>query len=137
MFRKIENIVIHCTATRPDAKISSIQNYWRNSLGWRYPGYHYLISSNGFCLQLLNENQVSNGVKGHNQTAINIGYVGGLVRNGINADTRTKEQKRTLLNLIKKLRYRYPHANILGHRDFKGVAKSCPNFNAKEEYKNI
>ena len=31
----------------------------------------------------------------------------------------------------------YPEAEILGHRDFPGVAKACPCFDAKKEYKNI
>lgn len=33
--RDIKYIVIHCTATRQDSKVSSIVNYWKNSLDWK------------------------------------------------------------------------------------------------------
>jgi N-acetylmuramoyl-L-alanine amidase len=35
-----------------------------------------------------------------------------------------------LLDWLKK----YPAARICGHRDFPGVAKACPQFNAEKEY---
>ena len=52
-------------------------------------------------------------------------------------DTRTVAQKEALKKLLKELKALYPQAEILGHRDFPGVAKACPCFNAKDEYKNL
>jgi len=46
-------------------------------------------------------------------------------------------QKEALKKLLTELKVLYPQAEILGHRDFPGVAKACPCFNAKDEYKNI
>ena len=47
MARKIEYIVIHCTATSPDAKVSGILRYWKEEKGWKSPGYHRIIKANG------------------------------------------------------------------------------------------
>ena len=70
--RTINNIIIHCTATSQSAKVSSISNYWKNTLGWSNPGYHFIIEANGKVTKLLDINSVSNGVKGHNSDSINI-----------------------------------------------------------------
>ncbi len=53
--RNIKYIVIHCTATDPQTKVEAIQNYWRNNLGWKSPGYHYIIQADGTVLQLADE----------------------------------------------------------------------------------
>jgi len=82
---------------------------------------------------------VSNGVKGWNHCSINIAYVGG-VDTGANlkpVDNRTAEQKKSLRLMLKRLKRRYPSALIQGHRDFPGVSKACPSFDAKTEYKDI
>ena len=39
-----------------------------------------------------------------------------------------------MLGLLKDLKARYPDAIIQGHRDFPNVKKSCPRFDAKDEY---
>lgn len=132
--RKIEYIVVHCTATQPEAKVSAIQNYWRNVLGWKNPGYHYLVESNGNVVQLLAESEVSNGVAGWNSKIINVSYIGGIDRMGKPFDSRTTEQKASLFKILKELKARYPQAKIMGHRDFPGVKKACPSFDAIREY---
>ena len=43
-------------------------------------------------------------------------------------DTRTPEQKDSLLELLRVLRKMYPDAKIHSHRDF--AAKACPSFDA-------
>jgi N-acetylmuramoyl-L-alanine amidase len=40
--RKINKIVIHCTATSPSATAQSILDGWRKK-GWTSNGYHWLI----------------------------------------------------------------------------------------------
>ena len=64
-------------------------------------------------------------------------------------DTRTEQQKASLLALLMDLRKLYPDAVILGHRDFspdlnhdgiiepKEWIKACPSFDAKTEYKRL
>ena len=132
--RDINYLVVHCTATQPDAKIESIQNYWRKNLGWKSPGYHYTIKADGEIVPLLSIDKVSNGVAGYNSQIINISYIGGIDKTGKPKDTRTEEQKSSILKLLKDLKKRFPSAKIQGHRDFPKVAKACPSFDAKKEY---
>ena len=135
--RNINYIAIHCTATQPEASIASIQNYWKNNLGWKNPGYHYIIDRFGNVVNLLPIELVSNGVQGYNSQTINISYVGGIDKNGKPKDTRTEAQKQSILKLLKELRVKFPKAKIQGHRDFPNVKKACPSFDAKKEYSLI
>ncbi len=140
--RQIKYIFVHCTATRPTGTISALRNAWR-SQGWIHPGYHYVVLADGQVSQLLPEEYVSNGVRGYNQHAVNVAYMGGLDTDGKPSDTRTPEQKAALRRLLTTLKEKYSEASILGHRSIWGEAtpqkwhKMCPCFNAIEEYKNI
>lgn len=135
--RNINYIAIHCTATQPETSIASIQNYWKNNLGWKNPGYHYIIDRFGNVVKLLPIELVSNGVQGYNSQTINISYVGGIDKSGKPKDTRTEAQKQSILKLLKELRVKFPKAKIQGHRDFPNVKKACPSFDAKKEYSLI
>ena len=135
--RNINYIAIHCTATQPESSIASIQNYWKNNLGWKNPGYHYIIDRFGNVVNLLPIELVSNGVQGYNSQTINISYVGGIDKSGKPKDTRTEAQKQSILKILKELRVKFPKAKIQGHRDFPNVKKACPSFDAKKEYSLI
>ena len=135
--REIKYIAVHCTATQQTATVSSIQNYWKNVLKWKMPGYHFIIKPNGEVVQLLEIEKVSNGVKGFNSVSINISYIGGVDSKNKPIDNRTEAQKKALIDLLKKLKKQFPKAIIQGHRDFPEVKKACPSFNAKTEYKHL
>lgn len=131
--REIKYIVIHCTDTRPDATIESIQNYWKTKLGWTTPGYHYIIKQNGEVVQLQDESKLSNGVLGFNKHCINVCYIGGKTKVGKGGDTRTKAQKDSLFDIIVELTERYSKAIVKGHGEFPNQGgRTCPNFNVKE-----
>lgn len=131
MKRQIQHIVLHCTGTSPSAKVSAIERYWKEELGWKNPGYHFLVDAYGRIAQLQPLEKPTNGVKGHNQHAIHIGYIGGKVYS-VYKDTRTDEQYVALAGLVKALHGVFPEAQILGHRDFEGVSKACPAFEVAE-----
>lgn len=135
--RTIKFIAVHCTATQPSATVSSIQNYWRKNLGWKNPGYHFIVKPCGTIVELLPIEEVSNGVGGWNSQIINISYIGGIDTSGKPKDTRTKDQKDALLCKLKELKQKFPQAKIQGHRDFPNVKKACPSFDAKKEYQFI
>lgn len=135
--RTITHIVIHCTATPQSTKIDSIQRYWRETLGWSKPGYHFIIEANGNIDELLPIEEPSNGVAGFNSKLINIAYVGGIDASGKPIDNRTSQQKAALIGTIKELKLKYPLAIIQGHRDFPGIIKACPSFDAKTTYANL
>jgi N-acetylmuramoyl-L-alanine amidase len=88
-------------------------------------------------VKLLDIENVSNGVAGRNLTLINICYLGGVTPANVPVDNRTPQQKASMLSLLKELKRKFPKAIIQGHRDFPGVAKACPSFNAKIEYANL
>ena len=132
--RKISHLVVHCTATAPTTTIASIQRHWREVLKWRSMGYHVIIEANGNIVRLADDSAVCNGVAGHNATSLHVSYIGGIDAKGNAKDTRTDAQKASLLKVLTEWRQKYPRAVIQGHRDFWGVKKACPSFDAKKEY---
>lgn len=130
--RAIKYIVIHCTATQPNASVESIKRYWKDVRKWGdTPGYHYLIQADGEIITLLDESKNSNGVYAHNSESINISYVGGVDQEGKPKDTRTVRQQVAMFGKIVELIHKYPQAKVLGHRDFPNVHKACPSFDVK------
>ncbi len=135
--RQIKYIAIHCTATQPNATVDSIKRYWQENLGWKDPGYHFIIDPVGKITNLQPVEKVSNGVQGFNSCTVNISYIGGIDPAGNPKDTRTSFQKTALIDQIRKMKRLYPNALVQGHRDFPGVKKACPSFDAKNEYLNL
>jgi len=133
--RRIDKIIVHCTATPQGRKVTVRDvDRWHKQRGWKGIGYHYLIGLNGEIWEGRKEWQVGAHVAGFNRYSIGVAYVGGLV-NGKPADTRTPEQKKSLLKIIRELKSRYHGAKVYGHRDF--ANKACPCFDARTEYANI
>ena len=132
--RRIDYLVVHCTATQPHASVEAIRRYWREELGWKSPGYHYLIDQWGTIHALHSEELLANGVAGYNAKSIHVSYIGGIDKDGKPKDTRTAAQKDSMVQLLTHLKKKYPKAVIQGHRDFPGVKKACPSFDAKSEY---
>lgn len=135
--RKINYLVLHCTATQPDATVEAIQRYWKEVMKWKSPGYHYIIEANGKVHNLLPESKPSNGVAGQNANSIHISYIGGVDSKARPKDTRTAAQKAATVELLRDLRGRYPKAQLLGHRDFPNVHKACPSFDVAMWLKEI
>jgi len=126
--RTINYIVIHCTASPQTQTVKAITDYWKNSLGWKKPGYHHLISPYGTDNQLLPISEVSNGVQGFNSHSIHISYIGGVDSLGKPIDNRTEPQKMMMEILVRNYHNAFPDAEIKGHRDFPNVTKACPSF---------
>jgi hypothetical protein len=141
--RKINKIIVHCTATQEGKEISvDTIRKWHLKRGWSDIGYHYIISLDGLTEVGRPIERSGAHTKGENKNSIGITYVGGVEaergKNGkwIAKDTRTKEQKISLLNLLTTLKSIYgDDVTIHGHREF--AAKSCPCFDAYEEYKHL
>jgi len=127
--RKINYIVCHCTATDQDATVEAIKNFWENNLGWKNPGYHFIIEKNGTIHNLQPIDKLSNGVRGYNANSIHVAYIGGRL-----IDDRTPQQKASMRSVVKVMQSMFPDAKVQGHRDFPNVSKSCPRFDAKNEF---
>lgn len=135
--RNIKEIIVHCSAT-PEGKdytVSDIRR-WHLARGFTDIGYHYVIYRDGSIVKGRDENITGAHCKGHNTISIGVCYIGGCEADGKTPkDTRTDEQKESLLKLLKELKVKYPKATVYPH--YKFADKACPSFNAEEEYKDI
>ena len=127
-------IILHCSATREgqDIKAKTIKQ-WHKERGFDDIGYHYVIDLDGTIEKGRDEELVGAHCKGHNATSIGICYVGGCDKNMKPKDTRTPEQKRSMLSLVRKLvnKYKIPVTQIWAHHDF-DKHKACPSFDVSE-----
>lgn len=134
--RNINLIIVHCSAT-PEGRNVSVADIdrWHRERGFDGIGYHYIVYIDGSVHEGRPLNKVGAHCKGHNAHSIGICYIGGVDLNGKPKDTRTLAQKDALVNLLMRLKRRFPKAVIRGHRDF--AAKACPSFDATKEYAGI
>jgi len=134
--RRIDKIIIHCSATKEGNNVNaSTIDQWHRDRGWRGIGYHYVVMLDGTIEYGRSIYETGAHVKNHNQGSIGVCYIGGLNNNMKAEDTRTSEQKESLLLLLKTLKKMHPDATIHGHNEFS--AKACPCFDANKEYCNI
>ena len=136
--RKIEYVAIHCAATKPsmDVPVERIKK-WHLKKGWSDIGYHFYITRDGVIHKGRAEEVVGAHVRGLNSKSIGICYEGGIDEAGRPEDNRTDDQKKSLVYLISIMKRKYKGCIVQGHRDFPGVSKACPSFDAKNEYKNL
>lgn len=123
----IEKIIIHCSATGPNATIEAIRNYHKKVKGWKDIGYHYVIENSGMVRQGRPWQEEGAHCVGHNKDSIGICLVGG--HDGKTLHKFSKEQMKSLEILLEGLQLSFGQLEIHGHRDF--AAKGCPNFLVK------
>jgi N-acetylmuramoyl-L-alanine amidase len=135
--RKITQIIVHCTATRPAwmdgqplaAKRAEIRRWHTEERGWRDIGYHWLIDRDGTYIEGRPEAEIGAHVAGRNANSIGVALIGGHGSNE-NDDAGqhfTAPQLDALRAMLDRLKERYPGATIHGHNEF--AAKACPGFN--------
>ena len=134
MARKVTQfIVLHCSATRPVQDIGAKEiRSWHKAKGWSDIGYHFVIRRDGRVEKGRSVDQIGAHVAGHNHNSVGICLVGGIGNGSFSPeDNFTRAQWSALKGLVTDLRSKYPKANVVGHRDFPGVTKACPCFEAK------
>ena len=130
--RTITEIIVHCSATPEgrDYTVAQIRQ-WHLQRGFRDIGYHYVIYRDGTIHTGRPVAQAGAHCTGHNAHSIGVCYIGGVARdNKTPKDTRTKAQKKSLANLLKRLHELYPKATLHGHWEF--ANKACPSFDVAE-----
>lgn len=139
--RKINEIIVHCTATRPDwwatrttnQKVAEVKK-WHVSPpnNWDDIGYHYLIDRDGTVVAGRPIEKAGAHTQGKNANSIGISLFGG---HGSNANDPfeknfTPEQDEALRSLITGLEAQYPTiTKISGHNEY--ANKACPGFKVK------
>ena len=73
--RKIDLIVIHCTATREDKSLSPAElDRMHRQRGFNGCGYHYYVRRDGEICSMRPVGQAGAHAKGHNANSIGIAY---------------------------------------------------------------
>ena len=127
-YRRIDLIVIHCSATRA-SRSYTVADCRRDHRvrGFANIGYHYYITRDGVVHAGRPLYQEGAHARGYNKHSIGICYEGGLDEHGSPADTRTPEQRICLELLLARLAIDYPHARVVGHNQL-NPGKACPCF---------
>lgn len=144
--RRIDLIVIHCSATREDHPFTEHDLDTAHRLrGFDGIGYHFYVRRNGDIKSTRAVERVGAHVRGYNAHSIGICYEGGLDSHGLAKDTRTEWQQHSLRVLVRALKMDYPDARVVGHRDLSPDVngngevepmewtKECPCFEVKKE----
>lgn len=149
--RKITLIVVHCTASRCTSTLTpAALDAEHCRRGFTGCGYHYYVTQDGEIHPMRDIALIGAHAKDFNACSVGIAYEGGLNVRGLPADTRTPQQKQSLIALLRHLLTAYPDiAAIVGHRDLSpdlngnGIIepnewiKMCPCFNASTEYRHL
>lgn len=145
--KKIVYIAWHVTDGLPPKK-NSTKQYWENFFytqkypGAKMVGYNYLVSYDKIIAlrpvnknNTLEKNEIVWGVANKNSITISIAYEGGRIwKNGkwiTGLDTRSDRQKFLMDSITTEIKKYAPEAMVIGHNQFPGVKKTCPNFKVK------
>lgn len=136
--RPIREIIIHCTASQEGVHktVNDIRQQHKKQ-GWSDIGYHYVIYLDGTLEEGRPINKVGAHCTNHNTGSIGIVYVGGISKNLQPKDTRTPQQKETLIRLVKDLMklYNLSIYQVKGHCEY--ANKACPSFDMNEFRKQL
>lgn len=134
--RKIDEIVVHCSATRPGwlealplaDKVAEIDR-WHKDRGFDSIGYHWIIDRDGVVLPGRAEEVAGAHAKGRNARTIGVCLIGGFgaSANDQFADHFTPAQDAALRELIGQIKGRHgSNLKVSGHNDYD--ARGCPGF---------
>lgn len=134
--RSINELIWHCTAT-PEGREVSVKEIdaWHRARGWSGIGYHKVVHLNGNVENGRPISAIGAHVEGHNTGTIGFVYVGGTTKDGTAKDTRTADQKASMLSLTKDAISQFKLRKVTGHREY--ATKACPCFDAYAEYNHL
>ena len=139
--RKIDSIVVHCSATRSDwmsadginEQLKEIDK-WHRERGFDMIGYSYLVSRNGEVVQGRPLEKTPAAQKGHNTGSIAICLIGGFGSDAddLATDHYTPVQLARAYSLIRELQEQFnvKNDNVLGHNRLS--TKACPGFRVQK-----
>lgn len=139
--RHINEIIIHCSATRPSwwarkslaSKVNEIRKWHVQDRGWSDIGYHYIIDRNGMVAKGRKDERVGAHVRGRNANTLGVCLLGGHGSASTDKfeDHFTLKQEQALRALLVQLQMKYPTiAQVSGHNQW--AAKACPGFDVRQ-----
>jgi len=139
--RKLTEIIIHCTATRPswyedkpvEDAVKELTRWHVEDRGWKNCGYHFAINRQGDVGSARPIGHSGAHCRGRNKHSVGVTLLGG--RGGeahdIFKDNFTAEQDAALRNLIADLKEKHPTiTTISGHNEWSN--KACPCFDVED-----
>ena len=134
--REINEIIVHCTATRSDwwagramaDKVQEVRRWHVDDNKWSDIGYHWLIDRDGSIMPGRPMARAGAHTKGRKKHTIGIALFGGhgsSERDSFTANF-TQEQDASLRALIGDMKSRYGPLAVNGHNQF--AKKACPGF---------
>jgi len=129
--RRIDKLIIHCAATKPDMDIGVEQiDVWHKERGWSGIGYHHVIRRDGRIENGRSVDEVGAHVSGHNTGSFGICMVGGVDNKNKPASNFTDAQWKTLRKCVMIFKAEHPNATVHGHNEF--ADKACPSFDVQK-----
>lgn len=130
--RKIDCIVVHCSATpvSADVGVQEIRD-WHTQRGFFDIGYHYVITRDGVLREGRPLEKAGAHAKGHNTSSIGVCLVGGVDSNNKPEANFSAVQYSTLESVLLHFMelYNIPSDRVLGHNEVS--SKDCPCFNVR------
>lgn len=136
MNRKITEIIVHCTATRPawmagnktSEKVAEVKEWHVKGRGWSDIGYHFLIDRDGTVAKGRPITRNGAHVKGHNTGTVGVSLFGGhgAAADDMFSDHFTPVQDKALRKLLADMRSIYGPVPVTGHNQY--ATKGCPGF---------
>ena len=141
--RPISEIIIHCSATRPQwmhnaktsDKVAEIRRWHVQDNKWSDIGYHFLVDRDGTVAPGRSVTRTGSHTRGKNAGTIGVCLIGG---HGSSATDKFEEhfswqQHKALGTLLADLREQYPAiTRVSGHNQY--ASKACPGFNVPSWY---
>ena len=117
----IKFLVVHCSDTSDQENLTAKDIHKMHLMfGWDGVGYHKIINRSGLVENGRPEYWVGAHVKGKNHESLGVCLIG--------RKNFTKQQFKSLENVLKNWKERYPKSKILGHNEVVITKKTCPNF---------
>ncbi len=134
--RPINEVIIHCTATRPkwregqktSTKVKAVKRWHVEDRNWSDIGYHFLIDRDGTIADGRDIERVGAHTRGHNTGSVGVALFGGHGSAATDdfADNFTEDQERSLRKLIDDLSEDFEITKLSGHNEYS--SKACPGF---------
>ena len=134
MARIVNEIIVHCAATKPSMDIGAeeIRGWHVEGNGWSDIGYHWVIRRDGTIEAGRPEDISGAHCKDHNSGSIGVCLVGGIDEAGDADANFTMAQYTSLKEVLNDIRMRNTITKLSGHRDY--ANKACPSFDVNAWY---